>query len=90
LDKKYSNISNLIIAYVWNVDSKDEAVTYALTYLEAFGIAEELGWTKTPSWAKGNYVTSSPGKKLCELLLPFKMTAEKWCKKIHELDRIGS
>ena len=70
-----------------HVDSNNAAITYALTYSEALSIAEELGWTKTPSWAKGNYITSSPNKKLCELLLPFAMTAEKWIEKIQELDQ---
>lgn len=85
LDKKYSRIANLIIAYVWHVDSEGECATYALTYPEALQIADELGWTKTSSWEKGTYVSTSPSRKLCELLEPFKMTGEKWWSKIHDL-----
>jgi hypothetical protein len=35
---KYERILNLILAYVWHVDDASRAVSYALTYAEAFAI----------------------------------------------------
>lgn len=78
LDQKYERISDLIMAYVWHVDAPQQTVIYALTYDQAFSIAEELGWTRTASWAKGNYFTSSPSKQIEALLEPFRMTPTKW------------
>lgn len=82
LNQKYMRISNLILAYVWGLKNPEEAVTYALTYQEALAIATSMGWTKTASWAKGAYSTSSPGKEICELLEPHRMTSEAWWKKV--------
>ena len=78
LNQKYKRISDLIIAYVWHIDAPQQTVIYALTYDQAFSIAEELGWTRTASWAKGNYFTSSPSKRIEALLEPFRMTPTKW------------
>lgn len=59
------------------------AVTYALTYDEAKLVAEEIGWTKTESWiVQGEYSTQKPGKKLLQLLEPYRMTPEAWQKKV--------
>ncbi len=49
-----------LMAYVWHVDDASLAVSYALTYAEAFALAEQMGWIRTPSWARGAYSTSQP------------------------------
>jgi hypothetical protein len=67
-----------------DVDPK-KITTYALTYREAHGIAEMKGWTKTPSWAKGGYAVTHPGKDLIEILEPYRMTKEKWWEKVTSL-----
>jgi hypothetical protein len=82
LASKYARILNLILAYVWHVDDATRAVSYGLTYAEALVIAEQMGWTRTPSWEKGLYSTSKPSAKLLELLEPHRMTPQKWREKV--------
>jgi len=84
VDKKYSKIKDLIIVYIWNIEDEKKCVAYALNYEEAYKVAEEMGWTKTPSWEEGRYSTSKPSKKLKKVLKPYKMDPEKWWKKIIE------
>ena len=83
LNQKYAKFPNLLIAYVWHLALPDDVTTFALSYVEAFDVAEKMGWTKTPSWLnKGSYSNTSPGVKLRELLEPFRMTPERWWKRI--------
>jgi hypothetical protein len=82
VDRKYSKISNLVIAFVWQLGDPGRAVTYALSYREAVKIAAEMGWTNTDSWGNGKYSTSAPSKKLCALLEPYKMSPERWRERI--------
>jgi hypothetical protein len=76
--QKYTRIADLILAYVWHLDDTKPPVTYALPYLGAVEIAEKMGWTKTPSWQQGGYSTSSPSKRLLELLGSYRMMPGKW------------
>lgn len=82
LDAKYAKFPNLLIAYIWHVDSPEEEVTFAMNYEEALAIATAMGWTKTASWAKGSYDNNNPGAKLRSLLAPYQMTPEKWRQKV--------
>ncbi len=41
-----------------------------------------MGYTQTPSWEKGLYVTTKPSPHLVALLEPYRMTPEKWWEKI--------
>lgn len=83
IDKKYERIHNLLLVYVWNLASDQDRVSYALTYDEAFNVATEKGWTKTNSWkVRGKYVNTNPGVELRSLLEPYKMSPEKWHRKI--------
>lgn len=88
LNAKYERISNLVLAYVWGLKAPDHAQTFALTYQEALNIAEQLGWTKTASWAQGKYTTSVPSKRICQLLEPFAMSAPAWRKKVSEVSGV--
>lgn len=84
VDQKYRKISGLIIAYVWNLECPEKAATYALSYSEAEGIAEAMGWTSTASWLKGSYSNTRPGEKLIGLLRQHLMTPDKWWEKVTE------
>jgi len=81
IDLKYKKFSDMILAFVWSV-STGEPRTYALTYEEAFGVAEQMGFTKTPSWEAGRYSCSSISSGLRSLLEAHKMTPDKWWQKI--------
>jgi hypothetical protein len=82
LDQKYAKFPNLLIAYVWHLDRPEAVVTFALTYDEAFRVAQKMGYTETPSWEQGNYVTNKPGVKLRDGLEPYRMTSDKWWKRV--------
>lgn len=82
LNQKYAKFPNLLIAYVWHLALPDDVTTFALSYAEALGVADKMGWTKTPSWQKGSYSNTNPGKKLREFLEPFRMTPERWWERI--------
>lgn len=83
VNAKYEKTRGLIIAYVWNVRDSRNSEIYALTHKESLKVAEQLNWTKSPSWLdKGWYTTSRPSKRLQELLADFRMDSEKWRRKI--------
>jgi hypothetical protein len=83
INRKYERLASLIIAYVWHLEDPSKAVTYALTWKEALGVATEMGYTRTDSWMKkDSYGTTKPGVQLCKLLQPFEMTPAKWRAKI--------
>lgn len=83
VDGKYGKFANLIIAYVWHLDRSADAVVYALTFHEAVGVAEAMGWTNTASWKTGQlYTTTRPSKRLSKLLGPHRMDANAWWVKV--------
>jgi hypothetical protein len=82
IDRKYEKFPDLIIGYVWFLSRPNETCTYALSYAEAIQVGGEMGWTKTTSWQRGQYSTSEPSRRLLELLEPYKMTPQKWWKKV--------
>jgi hypothetical protein len=84
---KYERVRNLLMAYVWNLEDSHNAVTYALTYPEAHAVANKLGWTRTASWAKGAYTTTRPSAQVVELLEPYRMTSERWWKRVTSIGR---
>lgn len=84
LNKKYAKYHGLLIAYVWNLNSEDEAETLALSYEEALRVVEEMRYAQSPSWKKGDYVNTQPGEKLLGLLEPYRMTPERWWERVVE------
>ena len=81
--KKYEKIHDLILAFVWHVDGASPPETYALTYKESEAISKAMGWDKKPTWiTKGRWDNTQPGKTICALLEPHRMTPEKWREKI--------
>lgn len=74
LDRKYEKFPNLLIAYVWNVNSGDQADVYLLTFEQALKVMDAKGYSKTDSWTKnGYYFVRSAGKELKQLLKPYRM-----------------
>ena len=87
VNRKYERISNLILAFVWNVRTDDSPVTYGLTYQEAVSVAQEMGWTETKSWLEGGlYTTTRPSQRVRELLEPYRMTPDRWWEKLNTVD----
>ena len=82
LDQKYERVTELLLAYVWNVADPTNAVTMCLTYSEALAVAAEMGWTATTSWRNGKYSNNSPGRRLRELLVPYEMHPGTWRERI--------
>lgn len=78
VDQKYSKFPNLLLAYVWYLDTPEQAVTYALTYAEAVSVAEQMGYTATMSWQSGIYTTTRPSRRLLQLLEPYRMSSDAW------------
>lgn len=78
VDRKYARIRDLIIAYVWSLNEPGKEIIYAFSYPQAVRIAEKMGYTKTASWKKGNYVNTRPSGKLISLLAPYEMNPQKW------------
>jgi len=93
LDPKYEKFPRMLLAYVWNVGDSTQTTAYALTYQEALGVADKMGWTKTDSWITGGkhqrrgYTVTSVGEKskLRSLLEDHRMTPEKWKTKVIEV-----
>ncbi|MGB3542438.1 hypothetical protein [Rubrivirga sp.] len=80
--QKYEKFPNLVLAFVWNLCSPDEAETYALTYPEPVGVAKATGWTRTSSWIEKGGYSSKPSARLLELLEPYRMTPGQWREKV--------
>jgi len=88
LNRKYEKFPDLIISYVWHLNDRDRAVTFAMTYDEALGVADEMGWTRTASWAKGAYSTSSPSSRLNQLLCPYQMGPGAWRARLLKSEKV--
>lgn len=90
LEPKYQKFRRLLLVYVWNLDDPANTTAYALTYAEALGVADAMGFTKTDSWLAGGRAQKrgygvprvNPGSRLHELLQPFRMSADQWRTKV--------
>ncbi|MGA8369888.1 MAG: hypothetical protein WB765_07125 [Acidimicrobiales bacterium] len=83
---KYGKFSRLLMVYVWHVGELHEATcAFALSYAEALAVADVMGYTVTPSWAKGAYSTTEPSRRLRELLEPYRMGPGDWYRKVDQL-----
>ncbi len=79
IDRKYERIRGLIIAYVWHLNDRERATTFALTHGESVLVGEAMGWTATASWRRGGaYSTSLPSSRLLGLLEPYRMDKGRW------------
>ena len=83
IDRKFERVANLIVAYVWYLETPEKAIAYALTWKEAFEIAKTKKYVKAKSWTEdGYFVNTTPGAELCRLLAPYEMTPDKWYRKV--------
>ena len=79
ISKKYQDIRDGLLAFVWYVNIPTQATIYAMTYEEALDIANKKGWTRTNSWQVGGaYSTTKPDRTLRNYLKPYAMTPDKW------------
>jgi len=85
LFQKYTKFPRLLLAYVWYVHDPDRECAYALSYIEALGVAEQMGWTSTLSWQRAGYSTTRPSKRLLDLLNPYLMHAGDWKRKVEQV-----
>jgi hypothetical protein len=86
LERKYERFPDLLYAFVFNLADQTQTVVYAFSVTEGLAIAEEMGWTKTASWARGAYSVTKPGRRLMGLLEPFRMTRDRWWRVVTGLD----
>ena len=83
LDGKYEHIPNLLLTYVWNVQTPERNEVYAMTFDEAVQILKEKGYDKTDSWQKRRYYfVRNAGVKLKQLLERHRMSTERWQQKL--------
>lgn len=81
--KKYAKFPGLLIAYVWYASEPLKSSLYILSYSQAKSIADELGWTNTPSWQDGgSYITNKPSTQLVNILEKYKYAPGKLAKAI--------
>lgn len=85
IDRKYERFPGLLIAYLWGVMEASQLEAFCLTYREAMGVGDKMGWTGTESWRRGSYVTNQPSAKLRTQLEPYRMAPGRWADKAREL-----
>jgi len=83
VDKKYQKFADLLIVYIWNVESPANVRFIVTDYKEACSVARRKGWLRTPTWEmKGKYSTSKPDKRLKDILSGFQVSAGGWRKRL--------
>jgi hypothetical protein len=83
LDGKYEHIPNLLLTYVWNVQTPERNEIYAMTFDEAVQVLKERGYDKTDSWRrKKYYFVRNAGVKLKDILEQHRMSPERWQQKL--------
>lgn len=76
IERKYERIPRLVLAYVVGIESPAPRII-ALTYQEAFAVADALKWTDTRSWREGGkYTSQHESSELARRLEAF--TAPRW------------
>ena len=84
-DAKYTKFHDLLLAYVWNVQSGGDAIEiFCLNQSEVSRIGSAMGWDQTVSWARGSYSTSRPSAKLCAMLSEYRMGPGTWTTRFAE------
>ena len=84
LREAYRVVPRLLLVYVWHTAAPADAEFYCLTYRDAIGVANDLGWTRTASWQQGHrYTTTRPSPRVKGALEPFRMISVRdWGRKI--------
>ena len=69
LSRKYERTAGLVLVYAWHVLAPERVELRAMTYADALAIAEQMGYTNTPSWReRGIYSVNAVGQRLSVLL----------------------
>ena len=84
--RKYEKFPDLLMAYVWNVQNPLKTEAVVMTFKEAVGVAEILGWTQTTSWERAGYSVTNAGKRVLNELLPYRYEPGKLKKLMEILD----
>jgi hypothetical protein len=86
LDKKYADVTGLLLVYVWNVRKTNDVEIYAMTYAQALThLTANDKYTKTNSWTiKGGYSIAPVRNRLWESLQPFRMSRGKWRSRLEQ------
>lgn len=75
--EKYANKPSLLLVYVWN--AVDGPVRYvAMTYPEAFAVAEAHGWVATASWTDHHHWRTKVAPGLEVELARFEIKDHQW------------
>ncbi len=82
IERKYAKFPGLLLAYVWHLDDRQRAVTFAMSYEESLAIANKMRWLGGVSWARGKYSTTKPSAELIRLLEPYRMGLGSWRQRI--------
>jgi hypothetical protein len=82
INRKYEKISNLLLAFVWEVAAPTSSTIYVMNYIEALAVADTLGWTATESWRRGAYVTTTPSRRAVALLEQYRATPRVWWERV--------
>jgi len=79
IDRKYSKFPGILHVFVWGLNGRNPPEMYLLSHAEAIVVGDLMGWTRTGSWINGGkYSTSRPGKKLLDILAPYKVVVNGW------------
>ncbi len=64
IDKKYSKTSNLIIAYVWEVQARKNRGIFGLTYVEVKGVAKKNGLVENRTLGDVAHIRQQPEQEI--------------------------
>lgn len=78
INQKYDRVRELLLVYVWHLQTSEPIETFALSYAEAVEVGRKMGYTQTASWRSGSYTTTRPSAPLRVLLEPFRMDPTRW------------
>ena len=79
LHRDYGGVDNLLIVYVWGVNSAVVAdAILALTYEEAMNVANAKPYPQSNSWSKGGSYNINAGQALQQMLAPYHIPPQTW------------
>ena len=78
INQKYKRVRELLLVYVWHLQTSEPIEAFALSYEEAVEVGRKMGYTRTASWRSGAYTTTRPSARLRVLLEPFRMDPTRW------------
>lgn len=83
--RRHEQFPDLRIAHVWNVHEPNAVEIYVVTHEESVRVGDQVGWTKTNSWALGAYSKRGirAGTPIHATLAPYRIvTIGDWRKRL--------